>query len=52
MKKSALEYIKEAAPTMLCILGAVWLFGKVVESNVDVDRNWQDYIDSKKERRN
>jgi len=50
MEKKVVQYLKEAGPTMLCILGAVWLFGKVVESNIDVDRNWQDYIDSKNKR--
>ena len=50
MEKKVVQYLKEAGPTMLCILGVVWLFGKVIESNVDVEKNWLDYIESKKKK--
>ena len=50
MPKITWEDVKKAVPPILMILGAVYVFGKVVEKNVDVDKNWQDYIDSKKGR--
>ena len=37
--------VKDAFLPTLAILGSVYLFGKIVEKNVDVDKNWQDYID-------
>lgn len=32
------------------VVTLVSIFGKIIESNVDVDKNWQDYIDSKKQK--
>jgi len=40
----------EGALTFVGIVTAVYAFGKVIESNVDVEKNWQDYIDSKKQK--
>lgn len=42
--------VKDAILPTVAILGSVYLFGKIVEHNVDVDKNWQDYIDDLKRR--
>jgi len=37
----------EAAKAIFWIVGTVVLFGKIIESNVDVDKNWADYLKEK-----
>jgi len=47
MPKITLKDFKDALVPALWIFGAVWLAGKLIEHNVDVEKNWQEYIDSK-----
>lgn len=46
------QEIKERPVTNLTaaagFLLAIYAFGKLVDSQVDTDKNWQDYLDSKK----
>jgi hypothetical protein len=45
------EEIWETAKAILVIFGSVYLFGKLVEQNTDVDKNWEDYLKTLKKGR-
>jgi len=45
--KITIKNVKEAAPAIGAIFLAVYCFGKLVDSQVDTDKNWKDYLKSK-----
>ena len=42
------EEILEIGEALLLIFEGVYLFGKLVEKNTDVDQNWKDYLETLK----